>query len=92
VLFEWDEAKQHANILKHGIDFNDVPGIFQHSMLALRDGRMDYGEERWVIIGLIKALISVVVYTERQGNVIRIISARKATKQEATRYVEYVEN
>ncbi|ROM71405.1 hypothetical protein BK653_05860 [Pseudomonas brassicacearum] len=92
MLFEWDEAKNRANVLKHGIDFNDVPGIFQHPILVLHDDRMGYGEERWITIGLIKTLIGVVVYTERRGDVIRIISARKATKQEAIRYVENIEN
>lgn len=90
--FEWDESKNQANILKHGIDFNDVPDIFQHPMLALLDERADYGEEPWVGIGWIKILIGVVVYTERRGDVIRIISARKATKQEAKYYVENIEN
>lgn len=66
MLFEWDEAKNRANVLKHGIDFNDVPGIFQHPMLVLHDNRMGYGEERWITIGLIKTLIGVVVYTERR--------------------------
>ncbi|ROM78352.1 hypothetical protein BK654_10270 [Pseudomonas brassicacearum] len=92
MLFEWDEAKNRVNVLKHGIDFNDVPGIFQHPILVLHDDRMGYGEERWITIGLIKTLIGVVVYTERRGDVIRIISARKATKQEAIRYVENIEN
>jgi uncharacterized DUF497 family protein len=92
VRFEWDETKNQANIRKHGIDFNDVPDIFQHPMLALRDERANYGEERWISIGWIKVLIGVVVYTERRGDVIRIISARKATKQEAKRYVESIEN
>jgi len=61
-------------------------------MLVLRDDRVDYGEERWISLGWIKALVGVVVYTERRGDVIRIISARKATKQEAKRYVESIEN
>ncbi len=43
-------------------------------------------------ISLIKAMIGVVVYTERRDDVIRIISVRKATKQEAIRYVENIEN
>ncbi|MFJ4055632.1 BrnT family toxin [Pseudomonas sp. NPDC089743] len=72
--------------------FKDVPDIFQHPMLALRDDRTDYGEERWISIGWIKVLFGVVVYTERRGDVVRIISARKATKQEAKRYVESIEN
>ncbi|BBP74604.1 MULTISPECIES: BrnT family toxin [Pseudomonas] len=90
--FEWDEIKNQANIRKHGIDFNDVPDIFQHPMLALRDDRTDYGEERWISIGWIKILLGVVVYTERRGDAIRIISARKATKQEAKYYAERIEN
>ena len=61
-------------------------------MLALRDDRTDYGEERWISIGWIKILIGVVVYTEWRGDVIRIISARKATKQEAKHYVESIED
>ncbi|MDQ0741666.1 BrnT family toxin [Pseudomonas sp. W4I3] len=90
--FEWDESKNNANISKHGIDFNDVPDIFRHPMLALRDDRGDYGEERWIGIGWIKLLIGVVVYTERRGDVIRIISARKATKKEAKYYDANIEN
>jgi uncharacterized DUF497 family protein len=54
-------------------------------MLALRGDRMNYGEERWISIGWIKVLIGVVVYTEPWGDVIRITSARKATKQAAER-------
>ncbi|MBN2975471.1 BrnT family toxin [Pseudomonas lactucae] len=90
--FEWDESKNAANISKHGIDFNDVPDIFRHPMLALRDDRADYGEERWIGIGWIKLLIGVVVYTERRGDVIRIISARKANKKEAKYYDANIEN
>ncbi|MGL6159894.1 BrnT family toxin [Microbulbifer sp.] len=84
--FEWDPEKNVANIRKHGIDFADAKDIFNHPMLALPDDREDYGEERWVALGWIRALIGVVVYTERRGDVIRIISARKATKSEVCRY------
>lgn len=90
--FEWDEAKNRANIRKHGIDFNDVPDMFQHPMLALRDDRANHDEERWISIGWIKTLIGVVVYSERRGDVIRIIFARKATKREGKLYVERIEN
>ncbi|MGY2291075.1 BrnT family toxin [Pseudomonas sp. SDO528_S397] len=90
--FEWDESKNQANIRKHGIDFHDVSDIFQHPMLSQRDERANYQEDRWVSIGWIKRLIGVVVYTERHGDVIRIISARKATKQEAKYYVQTIEN
>ncbi|WP_040261880.1 BrnT family toxin [Pseudomonas massiliensis] len=80
---EWDEAKNQSNIRKHGIDFADVAEMFKHPMLLTRDDRVGYGEDRWLGIGWLTALVAVVVYTERHGNVIRVISARKATKQEA---------
>lgn len=78
--FEWDERKNIANIRKHGIDFADAVDIFNHPMLTLIDDRAGYDEERWIAIGRLYAYVSVVVYTERIGDVIRIISARKATK------------
>lgn len=90
--FEWDAAKNDVNIRKHGIDFADVEDIFNHPMLTLPDDRDDYGEERWIAIGWIRALIGVVVYTERQDDVIRIISARKATKYEVRRYEQSFKN
>ncbi|CDF86516.1 BrnT family toxin [Pseudomonas sp. QL9] len=92
MFFEWDEAKNRANIRKHGIDFSDVPDMFQHPMLVLRDDRIDYGEERWIGLGRLMALFAVVVYCERSGETIRIISARKATREEARRYAKRIEN
>lgn len=91
VRFEWDEDKNLLNIRKHGIDFNDVPEMFRQPMLALRDERYEYPEARWIGMGWINAWVSVVAYTERQGDVIRIISARRATRREVTRYVETVQ-
>lgn len=61
-------------------------------MLSLRDERLDYGEERWISLGWIRALVGVVVHTERRGQAMRIISARKATKREAKYYVQRIEN
>ena len=90
--FEWDNEKNLINIRKHGIDFNDVPGMFEHPVVSLRDDRVSYGEERWISLGLIASFVGVVVYTERRGNAIRIISARKATREEAKRYVQCIEN
>lgn len=84
--FEWDEGKNRINIRKHGID------VFNHPVLTALDSREDYGEERWVALGLMKAMMAVVVYVERNGPVIRIISARKATKHEAKRYEQSIKN
>ena len=90
--FEWDEAKNEFNIRKHGIDFNDVTGVFDHPMLNMPDNRDSYGEERWIGLGMLNVMVTLVVYTERDGDVIRIISARKATKQEAKRYEQAIKN
>lgn len=92
IYVAWDEAKNHANILKHGIDFNDAVLMFQRPMLSLRDERLDYDEERWISLGWIRALVGVVVHTERRGQAMHIISARKATKREAKYYVQRIEN
>lgn len=90
--FEWDKAKNALNIRKHGIDFADAKDVFNHPMLALLDDREDYGESRWIAIGYIHTLVGVVIYTERVGDVIRIISARKATKNEEYRYEQAIKN
>ncbi len=87
--FEWDENKNRINIQKHGIDFNDAIEMFKHPLLSLEDNREHYGEERWLGIGWIKNMMGVVIYTERTGDVIRIISARKATKKEVHYYEQY---
>ena len=90
--FEWDEGKNRINIRKHGIDFSDAIDVFNHPVLTALDSREDYGEERWVALGLMKAMMAVVVYVGCNGPVIRIISARKATKHEAKRYEQSIKN
>lgn len=88
--FEWDEAKNLENIRKHRIDFADVPDMFDSSMLVELDERTDYGEDRWIGIGFLRNGVAVVVWTERQGDVIRIISARRANRYERQRFEQYL--
>lgn len=90
--FEWDDKKNQANIEKHGIDFTDVPEMFDHPMLVFHDSRKDYGEERWIGIGPMKMIIVVIVFTEPNSDTTRIISARKATKYERKEYEKKVKN
>ena len=90
--FEWNQARNESNIRKHGIDFADVAEMFNHPILTLQDIRRDYGEDRWIAIGRLKSLICVVNYTERPGDVLRIISARKATRYERQRYEKRIKN
>ena len=90
--FEWDERKNRINILKRGIDFADAIDVFNHPVLTAFDGREDCGEERRIALGWMKAIMAGVVYVERYGPVIRIVSARKATKHEVKRYEQSVKN
>ena len=84
--FEWDETKNRVNIRKHGIDFADVPVMFRQPLVTFLDPRKDYGEDRWIGIGLLKTVAAVVVFTEPAEDTVRIISARKATHHEENIY------
>jgi uncharacterized DUF497 family protein len=88
--FEWDKAKNLENIRKHEIDFADVPEMFEAPMLIELDDRFDYGEDRWFGIGFLGNGVAVVVWTERQNNIIRIISARRANRYERQRLEQYL--
>lgn len=84
--FEWDENKNLKNQSKHGISFKLAKEIFDDFTLTALDDREAYGELREISIGSVRGLlILVVVHTERNGNQ-RIISARKALKQERKYY------
>jgi uncharacterized protein len=88
--FEWDESKNLENISKHEIDFADVSEIFNGPMLIELDDRFDYDEDRWFGIGFLGNGIAVVIWTERYGDVIRIISARRANRYERQRFKQYL--
>ncbi|OAM79950.1 BrnT family toxin [Devosia elaeis] len=84
--FEWDEAKNEANRLKHGIDFADAVAIFQGPVVTWHDMRMSYGELREISIGaMANAVIVTLVHTDRSGRR-RIISARRASRRERIVY------
>jgi uncharacterized DUF497 family protein len=83
--FEWDEGKRLVNIQKHGIDFADVPAVFELDTVTVVDDRFEYGEIRYQTLGLLNGRIVMVVHTETKTN-IRIISARKANKYEEETY------
>ena len=89
--FDWDERKNTANIRKHGIEFGDAVEMFNHPMLVALDTRKEYGEDRWIGIGVLRKIIAVVVYIEWEDEeTIRILSARKATKREGKEYLKRI--
>ena len=83
--FEWDWAKSLSNMEKHGIDFEDASLTFDQYVHSEVDDRFDYGEVRQIGYGRLDDEILVVVYTMR-GTVRRIISARRARRDERERY------
>jgi uncharacterized DUF497 family protein len=84
--FEFDEEKEALNIMKHGVSFEEARMVFFDSMrVDLYDGDHSIYEERWKVFGLVGCVLIMVSYTERDG-VIRIISARKAAKNEEEMY------
>ena len=87
--FEWDELKRISNLRKHSIDFLDIPPVFDGLILTIEDDQFDYGEERFVTLGLLQGRVVAIVHTESE-NYIRIISARKATKYEQKTYFEQI--
>ncbi|MEN3333343.1 MAG: uncharacterized protein V7641_2708 [Blastocatellia bacterium] len=87
--FDWDEAKRESNLLKHGIDFIDAEKIFDGETITIPDDRFDYAEDRLITFGLLDGRVVVIVHTETD-EVIRIISVRKASKNEEISYFKKI--
>ena len=92
MTFEWDDNKEQINIKKHGMDFETASRVFddENRLEIYDDLHSDY-EDRYITIGMIDEItcIAMVVYTERDTDVIRIISARRATPKERRKYYDY---
>lgn len=89
--FEWDESKNQANIQKHGISFEEASSVFYDDQALIIDDEVhSVVEERFVLIGFsFKYNLLVVCHCYRENDsVIRIISARKATKTESKEYLK----
>ena len=88
--FNWDPAKARTNLAKHGVSFEEASTVFYDQFeLSRRDEAHSTGEDRWITIGLsyrLRAL--VVISTERDDEMVWIISARKANRVEVNRYEE----
>jgi uncharacterized protein len=81
--FDWNERKSEQNLAKHGIDFEDATEVFYGPIILHRSDRKN--EERWIAIGSLEDRLITVVFTRRE-DVIRIISARRARKNEEREY------
>ena len=85
--FKWDENKRRINLREHGLDFADAHRAFSKDAFVITDDRKDYNEYRYILLGLMHERIVVIAFTVR-GNVIRIISMRKANKREQKSYMQ----
>ena len=89
IRFEWDETKNHANLKKHKISFEEAKTVFyDENARLISDPNHSNGEDRFILLGLshnAKILVVVHAYKEKD-ELIRIISARKATKKENEYY------
>ena len=88
--FTWDSNKSRRNRRVHGIDFADAARIFEGSTYEVVDDREDYGEVRILAFGQMGNIIVAVVYTDRNDDERRIISARKARSHEIRAYYQEV--
>ena len=91
--FDWDEKKNQINIKKHGISFSEALSVFlDENAILFDDPEHSENEERFLLIGISERNnLCLVCHCYRESEtVIRIISARKATKKEASEYTEIV--
>lgn len=79
--FSWHEPKRQTTLNMRGLDFAQAEQVFMGSVFTFADDRRDYGEQRWVTLGLLREKVVVIVHTESEEE-IRIISMREADKDE----------
>lgn len=79
--FSWHEPKRQLTLQKRGLDFAQAEHLFAGPTFTFEDDRKDYGELRWVTLGLLREKVVVIVHTESEEE-IRIISMREANKNE----------
>jgi hypothetical protein len=84
--FEWDETKAKINLEKHRVSFLTAAAIFLNERLERIEDREEYGELRWIALGRVDDEVFRVVFTWRGENLIRLIGAQKASRDEREIY------
>lgn len=85
IKYEWDEGKCHQYLAKHDVDFDVIVALDWTSALVIEDRRMDYGEPRLRVLGLIGDRVHAVAVTPRT-DALRVISLRKANAREVKQW------
>lgn len=91
--FEWDDAKEVLNQRKHGLSFAEVRRLFESgaNYLEIFDAEHSETEDRFIAIGPVGSRLIVVVFTELEEGLVRIIGARLATRRERALYRSHME-
>ncbi len=93
LILDWDENKRKINLAKRKIDFADLQELFESETAQGIDDRFDYGEQRLLTFGLFAGIVIAVVHTETDlGDdlIVRIISARRANRNEQEYYFKNI--
>lgn len=85
----WDEQKRQKTLQERELDFSDALEVFTQPHLKIIDDRMDYGEQRFIVVGFLKKRMLILVYTPR-GETKHIISMRKANEREIKKYSQFL--
>jgi uncharacterized protein len=89
--FEWDQSKERVNLRRHGISFDEARRIFDGPVLTRVDDREHYGEVREISLGMLSPDAPLIVVHTARGEKTRLISARKANRQERKIYYDYLQ-
>jgi uncharacterized DUF497 family protein len=94
MVFDWDDSKAELNKKKHGVSFAEAATAFSDSnALEMFDRENSDDEDRWILLGIsVKSHVLLVIFVEREEELIRIISARKAVKEEIDQYFSRVKS
>ncbi len=85
----WNEAKRRTNLRKHGLDFAEAEEVFTGITCTIEDRCFDYGEQRFVTLGLLRDTVVVIAHTKSPTE-IRIIPIRKANRNEQILYFQSI--
>ena len=89
--FSWDEKKRRLNLKQHGLDFVDAPRVFEGPTFTFEDDRFAYDEQRFMTLGFLGGIVVSIAHAESPTR-IRVISFRKATRNEETILLQALQN
>lgn len=94
MIFDWDDNKAKSNKKKHGVSFAEAATAFSDpNAIEFLDEKNSDKEDRWILVGLsARNHVLLVVFVEREEKLIRIVSARKAVKEEMNQYFSKVKS